>query len=301
MLKEEKPGMKKRIWLDTDPAIGVRYRDLDDGLAILLLLASPEVSLEGISINFGNVNADRGFKVAKEVLGVAGAEVGVFKGAHARDELGRTSPAVEALIKRVKDNPGEISLLAVAPLTNVATAMMLDPNFARNLRELVIMGGSLRFWPLSFFGEFNFHLGGRATEVVISAPIPKTIITMDLCKQAVFREEHLDRIRAGQSKVARYLAEAIPSWLRFNRMVFRQEGFYPWDPIAAACLLDASLFDTRFCSFQVVPEGWRRGRIINLEPCNGPETKDGMIPVNMPGKIDAGRFLDLLLQRLLSL
>jgi len=293
--------LKKRVWLDADPAIGVRYRDLDDGLAILLLLASPEVSLEGISINFGNVKADLGYKVAREVLEVAGAQVPLFKGAHIRDELGRTNPAVEALIKKVNGHPGEISLLAVAPLTNVATAMMLDKNFAANLRELVIMGGSLRFWPLSFFGEFNFHLGGRATQIVVSAPIPKTIVTMDLCKQAVFREGHLERIRAGQSQVAKYLAETIPSWLRFNRRVFRQEGFYPWDPIAASFLLDPSLFDTRFCTFQVVPEGWRRGRIINLESCNSSETRNGLVPVNMPGKLDGTRFMIFLLERLLSL
>ena len=293
-------GTAKRVWLDTDPAIGVRFRDLDDGLAILMLLASPEVSLEGISINFGNVNADRGFAVAKEVLAVAGAKVPLFKGAGSRQELGRQNPAVEAMIKIAADNPGRISLLAIAPLTNVATAMILDPNFAANLRELVIMGGTLNFRPFSFFGEFNFHLGGRATQIALSAPIPKTLITMDVCRHVVFRQEHLDRIKQQDSAVGKYLARTIPSWLRFNRLVFRQPGFYPWDPIGVGYLLDPGLFEANPCAFQVTAEGWRRGRIVALEQCPDFEPRAGIIPINMPLKIDAGRFLDLLLARVLG-
>jgi len=291
----------KRVWLDTDPAIGVKYRDLDDGLAILLLLSSPAVKLEGISVNFGNVNVHRGFEVAKDVLEVAGADVPFYKGAASRRELWRPNPAVEALMKTVADNPGEISLLAVAPLTNVATAMMLDESFSKNLRELVVMGGTLGFRPFSYFGEFNFHMDAQAASMVTSAPIHKTLITMDVCTQAVFLEEHLEKIRQHDSKVAKYLAKNIPSWLNLNRVVFRKEGFFPWDPVAAAYLIDDSIFDKNPVTFSVKKDGMRRGKILGLEKVNDFEEKNGKLPVNMPQRLDRMRFMSLLLESLLAL
>ncbi len=141
----------KRVIVDTDPAIGVRFRDLDDGLAILMLLSSPETTLEGITVNFGNVGASKGFQVAHEVLQLVGSNVPVYQGAASRHDCGNINPAVDYLIETVRANPGEITLLAIAPLTNVATAMMFDPDFADNLKELVIMGGTFNFPFFSFF------------------------------------------------------------------------------------------------------------------------------------------------------
>lgn len=293
--------MPKRVWLDTDPAIGVRFRDVDDALAMLLLLSSPQIKLEGISVNFGNVNVHKGFEVGKEVLDVAGADVPIYKGAASRNELGCSNPAVAALMRAVADNPNEISLLAIGPLTNVATAMILDRNFAGNLRDLTVMGGSLKFRPFSFFGEFNFHCDARAAVLVMSAPINKTLLTMDLCAQAVFRNEHLDKIRRGDSRAAKYLAKHIPSWLMLNRLIFRKGGFFPWDPIAAAYLIDESLFDKNPCIFSIAEDGIRRGRIFSFEDLTDFEEKHGRIPINMPKKLDSARFMNLLLDGLLSI
>jgi len=292
--------MQKRIWLDTDPGIGVPFRDLDDGLAILMLLASPEVILEGISINFGNVGADRGYEAAREVLDVAEADIPLYKGAVSRRDLGRNNPAVEALIDKVARNPAEISLLAIAPLTNVATAMILDTDFQVNLREFVVMGGTRNFWPFSSFGEFNFHLDARAAQMVVSAPVRKTLINMDVCSQVVFRREHLEKIKRHDSRVARYLAKNIPTWLHFNRLLFRKGGFFPWDPVAAAYMIDESLFDSVPCTFDVVTEGYRRGRMVNFRKHQDFEKRKGVVPLNMPENIEKRRFMDMLLDRLLS-
>jgi inosine-uridine nucleoside N-ribohydrolase len=292
----------KRIILDTDPAIGVRFKDLDDGLAILLLLASPETELEGITINFGNIDATRGFQIAHEVLQVAEASIPVFKGASSRDELGKSNPAVEYLIDTVKSNPGELTLLAIAPLTNVASAMMLDPEFAGSLKELVIMGGTFSFPFFSFFGEFNLHCDGKAAKRVIDTPIPKTLITMDVCSQAVFQYQHLRKIQEGTTAVARYLAENIPMWLDLNRKVFfRKKGFFPWDPVAVAYLLDPALFDKNPYTFTVADTGIRRGRLLNIQKHNSFDQQEKRVPINVPLQLDGVRFMELLLSRLLSL
>jgi len=297
------------VIIDTDPATGVRFRDVDDGLAILFLLASPGISLEGVTINFGNVPSHTGLRVAGEVLdavrgapGFSGDCIPVFEGASSKQKLGRENPAVEFLINTVNENPGEITLLAVAPLTNVATAMMLDNDFAKNLRELVIMGGTFSFKPFSFFGEFNFHLDGKAASFVTAYPVKKTILTMDVCSQSVFKKEHLLKFKKNSGNVSKYLAENIEPWLNLNRMIFfRKGGFFPWDVVAAAYVTDRTLFDEKPFFLSIREEGLRSGSVYNISERSGFESEAGIVPVNIPQKLDGGRFMDLFVQRLLTL
>jgi inosine-uridine nucleoside N-ribohydrolase len=296
-----KKNNHKRVWLDTDPGIGVSFRDIDDGLAIMYLLSSEEISLEGISIIFGNVKAEKGYEVAKAVLKVTGFDIPVFQGASSKKDLGTSLLAAKEMVKFVNENPGEISLLTIGPLTNVATAMMIDKDFSKNLKELIVMGGSFNVKPFSFFGEFNFHLDGRATKTVMDAPIKKTLLTMDVCVQAIFNDEHLARIKANDSEVSRYLAETIPSWLNINKFVIRKGGFFPWDPVAVTYLIDDDFFDNNPCVFDIQETGIRSGRIIGPEFVEDFEERDGRIPVNIPRKINADLFMEHFLNGLLSL
>ncbi|MEI6386236.1 MAG: nucleoside hydrolase [Spirochaetota bacterium] len=296
----QEDAMKRRLLIDTDPATGVPNRDVDDGLALLVLLASPEVEVEGVTVTFGNVPVDRGFAVAQELLGLAGVTVPLHKGAGSRKELGRPSEAVDFLIETVRKSPGEISLLALGPLTNIATAMAMDPAFAPNLRELVVMGGSLCFKPFSFFGELNFHLDGRAAAAVLEAPVPTTLITMDVCSQAVFREAELRRVVDHDSDMARHLAKAIGPWLALNRRVFfKAKGFFPWDVVAASWLIDPTLFDERPCSLSVRPSGLRSGSIHDRRLPGGLPKVEGRRSINLPSQLDSERFMKLFLERLL--
>ncbi len=292
---------KKRVIIDADPATGVPFRDVDDGLAILFLLASPEVHLEGITVNFGNVNAEKGTEVAKKLLHVTGKDVPVFTGAASKKQLGTPNPAVDYLIDTVNSNPGEISLLAVAPLTNVASAMMLDAHFAENLAELVIMGGSIDFGIFAHLGEFNFHLDGMAASIVINTDVPKTLITMDVISKAVFTDTHLDILKKGKGTMNNYIVNAIEPWLRLNRKVFfKKKGFFPWDPVAAACMVDKTMFNDNYVKLNVQPGGIRSGRITSITSLDIDAPVDGKIPVNMPLELDSARFMDLFINRLAS-
>lgn len=291
----------KKLLLDTDPAIGVAFRDVDDALAILLAMASPELELSGITINFGNVAAEKGFPIANEVVGLTDADVPVLFGSTSRKDLGVRNPAVDHLIETVREHPGEISLVAIAPLTNVATAMMLDDTFAENLGELIVMGGATDFAFFASVGELNFHLDGQAAATVMRAPCPKTLITMDLCSQAVFTKRHLGMLQRSDSKVSRYLAKRIPHWLTVSRILFRGGGFYPWDPIAVACALDPSLVDEKYFTFDVQERGLRSGRILNLREEVGPGAVGGKPAINIPQTLDGDRFMQLLMDRLLAL
>lgn len=275
-------------------------RDIDDALALLFLTASPEIEIEGITVNFGNVKAPVGYAAARELLERVGSSAPLFKGAESRSDLGKGNDAVEFLIRKVREAPGEITLLALAPLTNVAGASLLDDTFLHNLGGLVVMGGAFRFPFFSFFGEFNFHCDGRAASTVLSSPVPKTMITMDLCSQAVFTERHLDRVRQSDSEMAEYVVRFITPWLAFNKKIFfRKKGFFPWDAVAAAYLIDDSLFDANPCVFSVRKEGLRRGSLTRLSPSGAGRSAEGACRANVPESFCAAGFMDLFLSRLL--
>jgi purine nucleosidase len=293
--------LKKRIIVDTDPNLWVPRRDIDDALALLFLMASPEVHIEGITVNFGNVTAPVGYAAARELLGRVGRSIPLFKGSETRYDLGRKNDAVQFLLHTVRQAPGEIHLLALAPLTNVATASRLDETFLPGLAGLVLMGGTFRFPIFSFFGEFNFRCDGRAAATVLSAPVPKTMIPMELCSQAVFTAEHLNRIQEHDTEMASYMAGFIAPWLELNRRVFfRKKGFFPWDAVAAAWLIDPSLFDSNPRTFSIRETGLRRGSLTPLSPAHTQRPTDGFCTANIPESLHSDRFMDLFLSRLRS-
>lgn len=293
---------KKRILVDTDPNLWVPRRDIDDALAILFLLASPEVEIEGVTVNFGNVSTSVGCAAARELLERTGRSLPICRGAESSRDLGRKNDAVEFLIHAVKESPGEIVLLALAPLTNVATASLLDPTFLPSLGGLVVMGGAFRFPFFSFFGEFNFRCDPRAASILLSAPVSKTLITMDLCSQAVFTERHLDEVRKEDSEITQYVARFLEPWLAFNRKIFfRKKGFFPWDVVAAAHVVDESLFDSHPRIFAIREKGLRRGSLIPLSHSDLGPSAEAACGANVPASLQADRFMHLFLSRLLDL
>jgi len=292
---------KTRVLVDTDPNMWVPRRDVDDALALLFLMASPEVEIEGITVNFGNVSAPVGYAAARELLDRVGTSVPLFKGTESRKDLGKKNEAVEFLIQTVRDAPGEITLLTLAPLTNVAGAMLLDDTFAQNLGGLIVMGGAFRFPLFSFFGEFNFHCDGRAAATVLSAPVSKTMITMDLCSQAVFTQRHLNILKEDDGEMARYILRFVEPWLSLNKKIFfRKKGFFPWDVVAAACLIDESLFDSHPCTFSMREKGPRRGSLTPLLPSVVNKSARDACNANAPGSLSVDKFMDLFLSRLLG-
>jgi len=286
----------ERVWLDTDPGMGVEGSDIDDGLAILLLLASPELSLEGISLTFGNVSLPDAAASCERVLTAAGCSTPFHLGAEGAGALHRPSAGAQAMVDAVNASPGEVTVLAIGPLTNVATAMQIDPELPRKLRRLVIMGGAVEFPPFADEGEFNFHKDGRAAAEVMAAPCDRAMITMDLCAQAVFTQAHLEALTPGASHagaVSRLLRDTVPGWLAHWKDNWNMPGFFPWDPIAVAYLTHPALFDERPCRFTVEPQGDKQGRLNGFEVV----AKGDVDTVSVPSKLDGDGFLDLLVDR----
>jgi len=240
----------EKIVIDTDPATGYSLRDVDDGLALAYLLALPdEFEVLGISTVFGNVSLARATAKAREAVHVTGrTDVRVFPGAWSRHALGDVSSASVFLPDVVAANPGEVTVLALGPLTNIATAGLGGKAFYRDVKRIVVMGGAGEEGfgiPLLSPLEFNFFSDAAAADLVLDAPCEKVVITSDLCRQALFTRRELDSLWSMRNRVATYLAYRIRPWLKLNQvfpLLPWKGGFVPWDVVAAVYLGRPDLF-----------------------------------------------------------
>ncbi len=324
-----------RMILDTDPGNGVPGADVDDGLAIGLALRSPEIELEAITVVAGNVSVDRGVRSALEVLQVAGAtHVPVHRGAARplmqdptawrkrldgrRDEESarrhwqhvRTSgatvaadptPAAQVLVDRVNERPGEITVLAIGPLTNIATAMMVDPEWSQKLKQLVIMGGA--FDVRNVLHELNAAYDPEATHIVLNSGAPLLIVPLDVTTRTFMRLGDVDRLDAAGTPLATYLGHTARPWITWLAERFGEDGCALHDPLALAALLDPRVIGTRTAYVDVELRGrLTRGRMVawDDELLRGDLELPDIPPVMIADRVDNDLFMPLLLERLTS-
>jgi inosine-uridine nucleoside N-ribohydrolase len=144
--------------------------------------------------------------------------------------------AVHFLIRQVRAHPHQVTIYAAGPLTNIALAISIDPEFASLTRGLVVMGGSIDpqtddpEFATSPRHEFNFWFDPEATHIVLNAAWPRVdVTTVDISIKAPFTQKMLDEIAASSSPTARYIA----AW--------SQDRYYLWDELTACAWLDPSL------------------------------------------------------------
>lgn len=258
----------KRILLDTDPGI-------DDSLAIFLALASPEISLEGLSVVHGNCSLEQAAVNALSILELANAShIPVAVGCelplvqpsllapetHGNSGLGyaklprpRSKPTrrhgCDFLIERILSNPGEITLVAIGPLTNVALAIRQEPRIAQSLKELIIMGGAIRYeGNTTALAEFNTYADPHAAHIVYHAGIPTTLVPLDVTYQCVLTQGDVDRLLRLDSPLTRFIADATRFYMEFHDEFQGVQGCVINDPLALALT-----FAPELCDYQELP------------------------------------------------
>jgi inosine-uridine nucleoside N-ribohydrolase len=294
-------ALRHRIILDTDPAMGENMGlDIDDDLAIIFLLNSPEIEIAGITTTYGNSSNSRTYRDAKRLLARAGRpDIPVFKGAGwtSRD-LGRETDSSRFIAETIREQPGELTMVTIGPLTNLATAMEQSPGLLSDVKELVMMGGRLKDGRT----ELNFSAHPCATASVLADSCPTFIVTMDLCFQVLFTEQHLAMLKSKPDLVLAPWMGAIRRWLLMNRLfmgalsLIDKEippgGFFPWDGIAAAYLIAPDLF-TREKKAVMAMEG-KKVRIKEA-------MADDPRAVRLPAEVDAKRFMEMFMDRIGSM
>lgn len=246
--------MPKRILFDTDPGI-------DDACAILLALASPELSVEGLSVVHGNCSLEQGTTNALSVLELANAtHIPVAKGCelplvqppllapetHGDSGLGYAKlpsprarpiaqPAIDFLIERILAAPGEMTLLAIGPLTNVALAIRQEPRIVQALKEIIIMGGALRYeGNTTALAEFNTYVDPHAAHIVYHAGIPTTLVPLDVTYQCILTPGDVNRLLEVDSPITKFVADATRFYMEFHDEFQKIDGCVINDPLALA-------------------------------------------------------------------
>jgi purine nucleosidase len=260
--------MTKRILFDTDPGI-------DDACAILLALASPELSVEGLSVVHGNCSLEQATKNALSVLDLANAsQIPVAKGCelplvqpsllapetHGDSGLGyamlpepRAKPvgqhAIDFLIEKILSSPGEITLVAIGPLTNVALAIRQEPRIVESVKELIIMGGAIRYeGNTTELAEFNTYVDPHAAHIVYHAGLPTTLVPLDVTYQCILTPGDVSRLQKIDSAITKFVADATRFYMEFHDEYQKIEGCVINDPLALALT-----FAPELCTYQELP------------------------------------------------
>jgi inosine-uridine nucleoside N-ribohydrolase len=150
----------------------------------------------------------------------------------------RAEGAVEFIVDQVKRHPHEVTILAVAPLTNLALAFRSHPEIVPLIKRIVYMGGAIDMpGNVTPAAEFNWWFDPEAARIVLRQPIDQVVVPNDVCEQVAFRRDVVERIAAAGTVVAALLGAAyLPRWQKDPAYLT-----YTWDAIAAAYLLDPSI------------------------------------------------------------
>ena len=307
--------MPKRILLDTDPGI-------DDACAILLALASPELSLEGLSIVHGNCSLEQATINALSVLELANAgHIPVAKGCglplvqpsllapetHGETGLGYArlpapcarptgQHAIDFLIGRILSSPGEITLVAIGPLTNVALAIRQEPRILEAIREIIIMGGALRHeGNTTALAEFNTYVDPHAAHIVYHAGIPATLVPLDVTYQCILTPQDVSRLQETDSPITKFIVDATRFYMQFHDEFQSIEGCVINDPLALALT-----FAPELCTYQQLPVDVDLSGGISLGKTVADFYNYGRKPANMKVALGvrARDFMDLFLERI---
>jgi inosine-uridine nucleoside N-ribohydrolase len=220
------------VVLDTDLAMGAPGSDIDDGFALALALGDPGIALDLVTTVAGNTDVDTATTLTLELLHRSGhPEVPVHRGAprallrpHERPgtvpaDVPRREPAgtlaAAALVRHVLSRPGEITVVAIGPLTNLALALRLEPRFATAVRRVVVMGGEFlgASHDLAMPGEFNLWSDPEAAQVLLGSGAPLEFVGLDVTRQVrVSREESLEMAGSDRPFTA-FAGEYTAAWI----------------------------------------------------------------------------------------
>jgi purine nucleosidase len=258
--------MRRRIIIDTDPG-------LDDAVAILLALASPEeLEVLGLVAVAGNLPLAQTERNARRICELAGArDVPVYAGCarpivhplataidiHSDPRLDAVLPepvtplqfqhGVDFLVDTLRrSEPANVTLCALGPLTDIAMALIKAPDIAGSIHELVLMGGAgFELGNVTPAAEFNIHADPHAAAIVVDSGVPITMVPLDVTHQVLSTPPRLGALRALGNRCGPAVAELLTSFEENRSPRFGERSRALHDPSVIAYLLRPALYDGR--------------------------------------------------------
>ncbi|MFC5046979.1 nucleoside hydrolase [Aquimarina hainanensis] len=308
--------MKRKFIIDTDTAS-------DDAVALIMAMNYPDVEVEAFTLVAGNVSLEQGVQNAMFTIELCKKEIPVYAGigkpmlrsletaehVHGKDGMGdiglllsgyipEKEHAVSILVQKINEHPGEISLICLAPLTNIATALLIDPSIASKVKECVIMGGiGEGRGNVTPIAEYNFWADPEAAKIVFESGMPIKMVGWDISRTyAVFDKTDAEKIKDIGTSLANFTVDIQKKCDEYARNNSRIKGFDLPDPIAMAVALDSDVAT-------VVKDAYVR-ILTNDDYSRGQSAMDYTGATGMPPnaqvvlEADRERFLEILYQAL---
>jgi purine nucleosidase len=298
----------------------------------MYLAAQEDAEIVAVGSVHGNVAASLGALNALRVLELVGLNPPVTVGAarplaqplqtaefvHGEDGLGghavplpKANPepgsAAEQIVRLARANPGELTLLALGPLTNVALAVLLEPDLPGLLRSVVIMGGAVTVpGNITPYADANFYHDPEAADLVLGAGFPElTLVALDATEQARFGVDWLGELSKVDNPRADFANKLLDHYGQFYSNMFGEQSCTLHDPLAAAIALDPKLASYRTMPLGVELTGTHtRGQVvsdlrsISSDAYISTATGAGRVPVKVAETVDVPTFRDLMLKSL---
>ncbi|HME12373.1 MAG TPA: nucleoside hydrolase [Candidatus Acidoferrum sp.] len=249
----------RKIILDTDPGT-------DDAMALMLALNSPELDVRAITVVPGNVTAAQGLDNALRMVSLAdrcdipvaaGAQHPLFqklitaefwhgKNGLANIELPPSKCKVDArfgpdlIIQLVHASPHEITLVPVGPLTNIALAVETDPSIVPLVKEVILMGGSIKGGNVNASAEANIYNDPEAAQIVFQAGWPLTMVGLDVGDKTLFSRKHLEQLGHTHGPVNDFIYGVTKFLVELSEK-FGDTGTPMYDPLAVGVAIDSTL------------------------------------------------------------
>ena len=256
---------KRRFWIDSDTAS-------DDAVAILMALRWDDLQVEGISIVFGNVPMEQGSINARYTVELCSADTPVYEGVqkplvrepshayyfHGPDGMGgmnyplpdrppAETHAVEAIIEAFCNAPGEITLVTLGPLTNIAAAIRIEPQLAEAVAQCYVMGGAAcTVGNVTPAAEYNIWCDPEAAQLVFHSGMKIVMVGWELSRgEANLNGKNIDEIRGFGTPYADFILDCNRTSLKVNHELLGEPGIPLPDPVAMSIALDPQVCTKR--------------------------------------------------------
>ncbi|MEM5459495.1 nucleoside hydrolase [Paraburkholderia phytofirmans] len=277
---------RHKVIYDTDPGV-------DDAMALVFQALHPDIELLGLTSVFGNATIETTTRNARVLAGRFAAGVPVAQGAaaplersapeplawiHGDNGVGNITldttdaaaldarPAHRFIIETVRAHPGEVTLLAVGPLTNLALALADDPQIASLVKQVVIMGGAFGtdgvLGNVTPAAEANILGDPDAADIVFGAAWPVAIVGLDVTQRTIMSHEYLASLRERGGAAGQFVWEVSRHYEAFHEQSAQLEGIYVHDSSAVAYVLAPQLYTTRSGPVRVLTDGIAVGQTI---------------------------------------
>lgn len=274
-----------KVIVDTDPGV-------DDAITLITALLCKEVDVIGVTTIFGNVPTVKATSNALDLLEFLGrGDIPVAKGSdctftgeaklriadfvHGDDGLGNTDSlppakakaidlsASQFIIETAYKHPGEVVVLALGPLTNLALALKEDPKLGDALHSIVCLGGAFRVnGNVSPASEANIFCDPDAADLVFGSSVKMSVVPLDVTQRCLFSNMDLDLFEAQGGKIGKYIKDISQFYANFHKTTYNVNGLMLHDPIAFIAIVRPDLFFWKKGPIRVCCEGLLKGMTV---------------------------------------